>query len=294
MTHNQPGPYGGPPQPPVQGYGPGPYGQPQQPVGDGYGYPTQPGAYGGPPVYPGSPLPPPPPKKRRTALIVSVSVVTGLAVIGAGLAWLGGTVDDGDGKSGDSGGENSLVADDTKGYRLAAPATVGEYKKQRDAEDKLSSADLREVEALGIGNPTEVGAEYLSGAKTDQANQKSLTFIGLWGEVSDPARTLDRYFAVMKSSGKGEGMEMLGSPVAVQPAGFRGALMKCQMVRAATGEKGDGPKSVRMPMCVWVDHSMLGQVTGAHVALASAGEPTPERDIAAAAAQLYKTGRAKV
>ena len=75
-----------------------------------------------------------------------------------------------------------------------------------------------------------------------------LNFMGVYGDVNDPAKTLDTAFAKADdedSESKNSKVELLGSPKAYKPGGFSGALMKCQeaKVSATSGSSGNGPKS---------------------------------------------------
>ncbi|MBQ1116680.1 hypothetical protein [Streptomyces sp. C3-3] len=339
MSYNQPGPYGGqppqgqpgpygqqpgpygapPPQGPPQGqpgYGypqqapqgvppqqPNPYGQPQQPQ-QGYGYPQaqQPGPYGqqppappygGQPGYDGQPQQP----KKKTGLIVGVAVVA-LAVIAGGVYFL------------TSGGGNSDVADSTKGYKLTPPASVEDYKKDTSKPSPsgpVTGDDKAEAEAMGVKDANKAGAQYQSGSKDNPLAQKVLIFEGVWGEISDPAKTLDGAFAkaeknMTKDTGTGTSTgnkpSWVGSPKEFKPDGFDGALMKCQDLKVDTGQadttSAKGPKTFTMPVCIWADYSTVGIVAGLDVASALTEKSVPQEDMAALAAKLYNTSRTKI
>lgn len=188
----QPG-YGYPQQAPqgVPPQQPNPYGQPQQPQ-QGYGYPQaqQPGPYGqqppappygGQPGYDGQPQQP----KKKTGLIIGVAVVA-LAVIAGGVYFL------------TSGGGSGDVADSTKGYKLTPPASVEDYTKNPSkpaASGPATGQDKTEAEAMGVKDANKAGAQYQSGSKDNPLAQKVLIFEGVWGEIADPAKTLDGAFA---------------------------------------------------------------------------------------------------
>ncbi|MGW1235579.1 hypothetical protein [Streptomyces sp. b94] len=338
MSYNQPGPYGGqPPQgqpgpygqqpgpygaPPPQGgpgYGypqqapqgvppqqPNPYAQPQQPQGYGYPQAQQPGPYGQQPPAPpygGQPQygaqPPyggqPQQPKKKTGLIVGVAVVA-LAVIAGGVYFL---------TSG--GGGSSDVADSTKGYKLTPAATVEDFKKDASKPSvsrPVTGKDKAEAEAMGVMNANKVDAQYQSGSKDNPLAQKVLVFEGVWGEVSDPAKTLDAAFAtaevnMMKSGGDGERKgSLVGSPKEYKPEGFDGALMKCQDLKVvndkADGTPANGPKEFTMPVCIWADYSTVGIVASLDVASALTGKGVPQEDVADLAAKLYNTSRTKI
>ncbi|MEN8650457.1 hypothetical protein ABCR94_07405 [Streptomyces sp. 21So2-11] len=333
MSYNQPGPYDGQPQqpgpygqqpqqpgpygqqPPPQGQ-PNPYGQqPPQPQGQpgygypqqapppqGYGYPQQgqqqapygqpqqPGPYGQQPQYGGGQFPPPPPAapKKKTGLIVGV-VVVALAVIAGGAYFL--TM---------GGGSNSDVADDTKGYKIVPPATAGEYTKSTDGKPAGASTgkEKTRLEGVGVKNPQSLGAQYKG---KDPLKPKQASLYGVWGEITDPEKALDGYFAgVATGEGldKGITFEPVGSPEAVTPDGFEGALMKCQNFKI-TNPSGDGsaekgPKETQLPICAWTDYSTLGAVTLIDVAAAATGGSGASQEEAAnIAAKLYNTARTK-
>ncbi|MFD7421185.1 hypothetical protein ACFV6M_12200 [Streptomyces californicus] len=337
MSYNQPGPYGGqPPQgqpgpygqqpgpygaPPPQGgpgYGypqqapqgvppqqPNPYAQPQQPQGYGYPQAQQPGPYGQqPPAPPYGGQPPygaqppyggqPQQPKKKTGLIVGVAVVA-LAVIAGGVYFL------------TSGGGSSDVADSTKGYKLTPAATVEDFKKDASKPSvsrPVTGKDKAEAEAMGVMNANKVDAQYQSGSKDNPLAQKVLVFEGVWGEVSDPAKTLDAAFAtaevnMMKSGGDGERKgSLVGSPKEYKPEGFDGALMKCQDLKVvndkADGTPANGPKEFTMPVCIWADYSTVGIVASLDVASALTGKGVPQEDVADLAAKLYNTSRTKI
>ncbi len=254
------GPVRGPPPQGGPGYGypqqapqgvppqqPNPYAQPQQPQGYGYPQAQQPGPYGQqPPAPPYGGQPPygaqppyggqPQQPKKKTGLIVGVAVVA-LAVIAGGVYFL---------TSG--GGGSSDVADSTKGYKLTPAATVEDFKKDASKPSvsrPVTGKDKAEAEAMGVMNANKVDAQYQSGSKDNPLAQKVLVFEGVWGEVSDPAKTLDAAFAtaevnMMKSGGDGERKgSLVGSPKEYKPEGFDGALMKCQDLKVVN-DKADG------------------------------------------------------
>lgn len=305
MSYNQPGPYGGQPQqpgpygqqPPQQPYGqpqPG-YGYPQQPPQgvppqQGYGYPAQQPQYGQQPPY-GAPMPPPPaPAKKKTGLIVT-AVVFAIAAVGGGVYFLT--------KGGGAG--NGDVSASTKGYKLVAPESVGEYKSSGSSSDKtMTDKEKKEAEAAGIKGPTEVGRSYkTAGDASNPLASKRLIFDGYYGDVSDPSKTLDAMFATLreksnedKKSGKGDTqVELVGSPKAVKPAGFSGALMKCQNVKVTDTKKS---KSFEIPVCIWADYSTVGIVEAVDsAAMLTGGTGMPTDQVADLGAKLYNTARVK-
>ncbi|MDA5285188.1 hypothetical protein [Streptomyces sp. Isolate_45] len=333
MSFNQPGPYGQQPQQPGP-YGqqppqqPNPYGgpAPQQP---GYGYPQQapppPGApsqgYGQqppaptppgypqqPPSAPGYPQQPqqqppygyqqpqqppygggmPPqetPKKSRTGVIIGV-VVAVAVVAGGGWYFLGG-------------GSGGSVSDATKGYKLVAPETVNDFKKSTtQKQDPFTDEDRKAAEAVGIKNPTAVDMDYRITDPNNPLAVKGLSFNGVYGEIADPEKSVDSYFAVFQQKvakdGKGQ-VELIGSPKAMSPAGFDGAVMKCQEMKATnTDPKYKGPKVMTVPLCVWGDYSTLSLVSASDAMALLASKPgyTLEQN-AEFTAKLYNTARVK-
>ncbi|WP_411105499.1 hypothetical protein [Streptomyces sp. cmx-4-9] len=312
MSYNQPGPYGQQPQQPgpygQQPQQPGPYGQqPQQPgpygqpaPQPGYGYPQQPGVppqgypqqppappYGHPQQAPYGGMPPQqPPKKSKTGVIV-VSSVVAVAVIAAGSWFLL--------KDGGSGS----VSADTKGYKLVAPETVDDFKKNpKHEEGSFTDKEKKEAEAAGIKDPTQVGMDYQAGDPKNPLTAKGLNFQGMYGEVADPEKAVDGYFAMAKvniaKEGKSE-IELLGTPKSITPAGFKGAVMKCQNFKFTSKDTSEkGPKEATLPFCIWGDYSTLSIVSATDIASVLAGKPgyTLEQT-AELAGKLYNTARVK-
>ncbi|MEE1792002.1 hypothetical protein PUR28_14675 [Streptomyces sp. BE308] len=335
MSYNQPGPYGGQPpqgQPGPYGQQPGPYGgqppqgppqgqpqgqpgygypqqapqgvPPQQPP-QGYGYPQaqQPGPYGQQPptppyggqqAYGGQPPFPPAAPKKKTGLIIGVAVVA-LAVIAGGVYFL----------TSDGSSSNSDVADSTKGYKLTPPDSVDDYKKnnqQSAPSGPVTGTEKTEAEAMGIKNPQKAVTSYASGSKDNPLAQKVLSFQGMWGEVSDPAKVVDGSFKnaekEMKQGDNGSTFSLVGSPENVTPAGFKGALMKCQSMKMINakgdGTPANGPKEMVMPVCIWADYSTIGIVVGLDIGASVTGKAMPQEDVAALTAKLYNTSRTKI
>ncbi|ROQ98012.1 hypothetical protein EDE04_4531 [Streptomyces sp. 2132.2] len=309
MSYNQPGPYGG--QPPQQpgpygGPQPGPYGQPApQP---GYGYPQQPPPPPGVPQqgYPPQPQPgygypqqgmpqqppygmqPQPPKKSKAGVVIAV-VVAVAVIAGGGWYFTKG------------GGASGPVAADTKGYKLVAPETVDDFKKDPKYKDTpFSDKDKTEAEAMGIKNPTKVAQQYQAGDASNPLSAKALNFSGLYGDIADPEKAVDAYFATAKlNAGKDKSMsvDLIGSPKAMTPSGFSGAVMKCQEMKftsTSTSTTAKGPKEFTLPVCIWGDYSTLSVVSATDLASVLAGKAgyTLEQT-ADLAAKLYNTARVK-
>ncbi|MFF8602575.1 hypothetical protein ACF065_21605 [Streptomyces sp. NPDC015232] len=326
MSYNQPGPYGGQPnpygqQPGPYGGQPNPYGQPPAPQ-PGYGYPQQapqgvppqapqapygypqqpqqPGPYGQPPQQPpyGAPQGPggympqgPAPKKSKAGWIVGGIAV--VAALGVGAYFV----------LGGSGAGNGAVSDDTKGYKLTAPETVDAYKKTEGASKPPTLTDEQKAraEAMGVKNAAQVVGQY----KNDTAplKGKQLSFSGLYGEIADPDKTIDAYFAGIGTNPDAKKLglkyELVGTAQVVEPAGFKGALMKCQNVKMtqekpSSGGAALGPKSLEAPTCIWADYSTVGSVNLIDLStMMTGGAPLPQSEVADLAAKLYNTARSK-
>ncbi|MFE2379337.1 hypothetical protein [Streptomyces sp. NPDC059398] len=313
----QPGPYGQPPQPqqqPGNPYGqpggqpqPG-YGYPQQPPQgvppqQGYGYPQQPGQpnpygqqpqqppYGQQPGY-GQVPPPPQAPKKKTGLIIG-AVIVAVAVIGGGVYLL----------TSKSGG-NGDVADSTKGYRIAAPASIGEYQKQQGGDTSAWGKDGKQkAEAVGVKNPSKTGAAYKTGTGL---TEKDLNLSGLWGTIDNPQQAIDSAFALSKANiaekaSNGVKVELQDSPRSVKPTGFSGALMKCQNAKVTNTSSSSGssdptaqvPKTFVLPICIWADYSTLGIVQNTDVALILTHKSLSLDEAAALTAKVYNSSRVK-
>ncbi|MER8098447.1 hypothetical protein [Streptomyces goshikiensis] len=318
MSYNQPGPYGGqqPQQPGPYGGQPGPYGQPPQAPQPGYGYPQQPPqGYPQQPPQPGYPQQPPqpgygfpqqqqqpaygmpgqqPPKKSKAGVVIGV-VVAVAVVAGAGWYFTQG------------GGAGGSVSADTKGYKLVAPEAVDDFKKDpKSKPSAFTDEERKEAEAAGIKNPTKVNQQYESGDPANPLTAKGLQFEGFYGEISDPEKAVDASFAQAKnkmSKNKDESKgtaELLGSPATMNPAGFKGAVMKCQEIKITPKEKASGAspnplsKPMTIPVCVWGDYSTQGTVMAMDLAAMLGGSKgyTLEQT-ADYAAKLYNTSRVK-
>ncbi|MEU9143919.1 hypothetical protein [Streptomyces sp. NPDC048349] len=308
MSHDQPGPHDQqPPYPRPGAFGP-PDASGPQPLGQqGWGPPRQPHPFGRHSPSAGAPggflgPPPKPATGKKTGLIVT-GVIVALAVIAGGAYFaLGG---DGDGVG------NGDVTVDSKGYTLVAPESVDAYKKSSpgSAPAELNAGQRKEAAGVGVNNAQAVSGIY-NAVSTDpddpaKVGGKRLTFDGLYGDIPDPATALDNYFAnVTKKGFKGDGkargltMERLGSPRAMKPAGFEGALMKCQDVKVTHDKDAGAPKGgaaeFQFPVCAWSDYSTLGGANVFELAQAkTGGKGASQEEVAALTAELYKTARKK-
>ncbi|MEU7582501.1 hypothetical protein AB0B50_33520 [Streptomyces sp. NPDC041068] len=272
----QPGPYGQPPQAPQPGYGypqqapppqpqPG-YGYPQQ---GGYGQPQQPGPYGQvPPQAPYGQVPPPPPGGggKKTGLVIGAVAVVAALGVGAYFLFSGG--------SGSSGGGS--VADDGP-HKLTTPATIlGEYEKKEGQTGGFNSSDLEAAEKAGVKDPKDVDAGYKSGDESNPLAQKAIQFMGVYGEIDDPGKVVDGMFAKLKKDSEGDSSdtgELVGSP---KDFSTDDAVLKCQesVIKndSPSGGSSSAAKEMRMPVCIWGDHSTVAVVVPVEVSDALAGK----------------------
>ena len=339
MSYNQPGPYGGQPpqgQPGPYGQQPGPYGQQPGP----YGGPPRRVLRRASPATATRSRPPrasrrsssprratatrrassrartassrPPrrtaasrrtpaclrsraPPKKKTGLIVGAAVVA-LAVVAGGVYFF----------TSGGGSGNGDVADATKGYKLTPAASVDDYKKDTSGSSAktgpVTGKDKAEAEAMGIKNPQQAGAKYLSGdVNKNPLTAKMLILTGMWGEIDDPAKALDNAFASAErwvAKENNSEVSLVDSPKAVEPAGFKGALMKCQSLKTVNKEADGiwqkGPKEFLTPVCIWSDYSTVGVVVGVDIGAALTNKSMSQDEVAALAAKLYNTSRTKV
>ncbi|ANW20222.1 hypothetical protein [Streptomyces clavuligerus] len=288
------------PNPYAQQPGPNPYAQePGQPQPNPYAQPQQPGGWGPPPgqpgvystpQYPGEvPYPPSGGGNRKKTLAIVGAAVVALAVVAAG-AYL--VLNGGDG--------GSAVSSATKGYRLTPPATVAEFERKELRDDKrMGDADREEARKIGIRNPQEVQAEYQAGSPAEPLKQRILVVNGVWGEIDDPERTIDRHFALAENDVAETGgtkVKLTGTAKSVSPAGLDGAVMKCQKaIFTPGGANASLSKNWEVPICAWADHSTVATVIALDLATMMGGQGEfTEESLAALAAKLHATGRTKV
>jgi hypothetical protein len=208
---------------------------------------------------------------------VIVGVVAAVAVIGVVAALLA-----------RGGGGGSDIADDGA-HKLVAPATVidGTYKKGGTSEsDTLTEDDIEDAESWGVKNPKDVTASYSAGTG---ATQKQLMFAGVWGTIDDPEKAVDAMLGRMNEEAEKEsGAKITGSPTEQKPAGFDNGVMKCQEV-----ESTEGGVTVKMPFCVWGDHSTLVYVLSFDYGALMGGKAQTMEQAAELAAKLRKDVRVK-
>ncbi|WP_190020729.1 hypothetical protein [Streptomyces hiroshimensis] len=267
MSYNQPGPYGQ--QPPQQ---PGPYAQGAPAGQPGYGYPPPPPPppgtpYGAPqqpqqpwgapqqpqPGYPGQYPPPVPPqsggKGKAIGITIGAVAVVGALIAGA-MYFMGG----GDGE--------------VKPYTIVMPDKLldGKYTKASVSSPGAKQTDTKDLtddkgaKELGITNGTGVSGAYTS------AEKMSLSVTGVYGELSDPSKTVDAMIAKMEENQKKNEGTMQGYKIETvtpwtefSPSGFDGAVMKCRLQKA-TFTAGAMSSSSEASSCLWSDSSAMGIV----------------------------------
>ncbi|MFI1253555.1 hypothetical protein ACH4U6_07100 [Streptomyces netropsis] len=252
----QPG-YGYPQQPPAAPYGQQPpYGQPQAP----YGAPQQPGPYGQQPPYgqpgvPGQYPPPVPPqgggKGKTIGIVIGALVVVG-AIVGGAVFFMGG--------SGGSGSDGKVAP-----YEIVLPQTLldGKYTKQSigSGKEKEDLANDKDAKAMGIVNGTGVKGPYSSPEK------QSLRVTAVYGDVSDPEKSVDAMIAKIKENqekakqryqGKAT-LETVSEVTEYHPGGFDGAVMKCE-AQKVNMNSSTYQTTLETSYCVWGDTSAVGIV----------------------------------
>lgn len=198
------------------------------------------------------------------------------------------------------GGGSGSVSDDGP-HKLTAPATVigGTYKKadSSNSPDSMSDDDLSDFQKWGVKNAKDVSAGYQNGTGL---TAKNLTFGGVYGTIDDPEAVVDAMFAKIKSESekdKSDEGRLIGSPETVHPSGFSNGIMKCQVAEFTnddTASKGAGAaKSVKMPICIWGDHSTVADVTAFSFAAMAAGNAGSIDETADLAAKLRNDVRVK-
>ncbi|WP_308407828.1 hypothetical protein [Streptomyces somaliensis] len=196
------------------------------------------------------------------------------------------------------------MADDTRGYKITPAASIGDYRKDgADRPVKLDAKMTANATAMGIKNPQMVVANYKSGGGSGTTASRNMSLNGTWGEIADPAKAIDMGFAnyTRKENTQFGGafeLQPVGSPEGKTPAGFEGALMKCQYLKLINpngdGSVEKGPKEARIPTCIWADYSTYGVVNTIDMFAAAAGQAPTLDQTAELAAQHYRDSRSKV
>ncbi|MBF6049235.1 hypothetical protein GO001_29280 [Streptomyces sp. NRRL B-1677] len=267
MSYNQPGPYGQPPQQP------GPYGQGAPAGQPGYGYPPPPppppgtpyGAapqapqqpWGVPqqpqPGYPGGQYPPPVPpqsggKGKAIGITIGAVAVVGALIAGA-VYFMGG--------GGDVAPYTIVMPDKLLDGKYTKASTSSPGSKQTDTQDLTDNKNAKEY---GISNGTAVSGHYLS------AEKETLVVSGVYGELSDPQKTVDAMIAKSEENQKqssagaqGLKIETVTPWTEFSPSGFDGAVMKCT-TKKATVSMGTISSTSQASTCIWGDSSAVGYV----------------------------------
>jgi hypothetical protein len=224
--------------------------------------------------------------------VIITAVVVAVAVIGGGVWFLT--------KGG--GASNSDVSAGTKGYKVVLPATVEDYKKSStgDQTTPMTDTQKQKTEGLGVTNPQQVAAEYDSGDPKNPLTSKAVQVTAVWGQISDPAKVIDASFQnATENTKKNTAIkaQLIGTAKLVKPAGFSGALMKCQDMKftnsGSDGSAEKGPKEFTAPVCVWADYSTYGVVIMMDLGKAALGGGASQDDAAKLTASLYNTARQK-
>ncbi|MEV0265063.1 hypothetical protein AB0I49_27495 [Streptomyces sp. NPDC050617] len=252
-------------------------------------------------------------RKGRTVALAAGAVVVVAAIVG-GIVLLNSGDDkaeDSASATADSGKKKDEAKDEAKKgepakyegkrYRLTTPETVADgLKKESGSENENApgAAFLSVFEKLGVSKAQGVGASYKGG---ENLGSKWLKFTGVYGDVADPEKTVDRYFASMASAGgkntasdKSVKSEWKGSPTRLSVPGLDDdAVLKCQNVTYTSGkDEAAGRKGMSMPNCVWADHTTVGILVHSHTA-SMLGE-VPLETVGALSAKVRSDVRAEI
>lgn len=177
------------------------------------------------------------------------------------------------------GGGSGGIEDDGA-HKLTTPETVlSEYKLFTKDSEGSGTDTAEDLAKSGVKNGTAVSGIYSTADLSDYdpsdpstapdpseiATAKGITYIGAYGEIADPEKSLDEFFALIKkesqdnSSASGSTAapktEMVGEPEAVE---IDGAVMKCQ---AAKGTNLATQKAKTDWFCAWADYSTMAMVS---------------------------------
>jgi hypothetical protein len=197
--------------------------------------------------------------KKKTGIIIGAVAV--VAAIGVGAYFVIG------------GGGGAGALEDDGPHKLATPAKVlSEYNRTTKDGQTAGDESAKELEKSGVKNGKSVFGMYSTAdtssydpddpsSAAQMATAKGVTFIGVYGEVSDPEAALDTFFANFKksaeksSSDSGRNPEVLGEP---EEADLDGAIMKCQAVK---GQNVLTKKEKTDWFCAWADYSTITMVS---------------------------------
>lgn len=150
---------------------------------------------------------------------------------------------------------------------------------------------------MGVSNPKDVSASYVSGNENNPLAQKQLHFSGVYGEIKDPEKVVDAMLDHMASeSGKSDDdtkVTMVGDPKSYDSAD--GAVLKCQdaKMEPTGGGTTDGPSVMNLSFCVWGDYSTVGIVMPMDLASIMAEKATDQSDAADTTAKFREAVRVK-
>lgn len=157
----------------------------------------------------------------------------------------------------------------------------------------MSDEDVADFEKWGVKNPKDVSAAYQNGTGLAA---KNLTFGGVYGTIDDPEAVVDAMFAKIKSESEKDKTtkgQLLGSPETVHPSDFSNGIMKCQVAQFENDKASGAAKTVKMPICIWGDHSTVADVTVFNFAALAAGTGGSVDETADLAAKLRNDVRVK-
>ncbi|WAP55625.1 hypothetical protein [Streptomyces sp. S465] len=158
---------------------------------------------------------------------------------------------------GDDGGG---VTDDGKEYKLTAPERVlGDYESAYSDAGTEKKLTAEQAAAFGVDK----GGSGLNAVWETSGEAKRLQLIGAYGEVTDPEKSVDAYFADLerrsRTAGSGDSdVELVGTPERKTPDGLDNAIMKCQTIRTTEETNAEEPTSIAL--CVWGDYGTVGAV----------------------------------
>lgn len=235
-------------------------------------------------------MPPQPPASGGGGGKVAAIVVGALAVvtaIGVGAYFLVG--------GGDGGGGTAAGLTDDGPHKLTVPKTVlDEYQRFGDGSEESDSDTAKDMEKSGVKNGTAILGQWstadfgnydpadpsTAGDFPDQSElltAKGITMVGGYGEIADPQKTLDKFFANIQDSveknseqntGGMENAELVGEPEEVEIAG---TVAKCQSTKSTNALT---KKESTDWFCAWADHSTVAMVSPGDNAGTGVGKDT--------------------
>ena len=157
--------------------------------------------------------------------------------------------------------------------------------RERSAPDRARGPRIGLFGLLGSGN---IG--------NDASMESVLSFL----RTDHPEAVVDAMFAKVKTESEKDKTtegKMIGSPEKVTPAGFSNGIMKCQIAEIEntdTSSTGAGAaKTIKMPMCIWGDHSTVAVVSAFGIAELAAGNGGTVESTSSLAAKLRNDVRVK-